>query len=112
VERHPTFSRDGRWLAYDSSESGTIQVYVRSFPDKGGKWQISNANGIYPEWSRSGPELFFRTDDNHIMVAAYTQKGDSLVADNPRAWSEKRIANSGVAGRTMMLHRMANASCR
>jgi serine/threonine-protein kinase len=43
-------------------------------------------------------ELFFRTDDNHIMVAAYTVKGDSFVADKPRVWSEKRIANSGPAG--------------
>ena len=98
VERHPAFSRDGRWLAYDSNESGTTQVYVRAFPGKGGKWQISNGNGIYAEWSRSGRELFFRTDDNHIMVAAFTVKGDSFVADKPRVWSEKRIANSGPAG--------------
>jgi serine/threonine-protein kinase len=98
IERHPVFSPDGRWLAYDSNESGTIQVYVRAFPDKGGKWQISNAGGIYPEWSRGGRELFFRTDDNHIMVAAFTVKGDSFVADKARVWSEKRIANSGPAG--------------
>src|SRR5262249_19207776 len=39
-ERHPSFSPDGRWLAYSSSESGSFQVYVRAFPDKGGKWQI------------------------------------------------------------------------
>ena len=97
-DRHPSFSPDGRWLAYDSNESGTTQVYVRAFPDKGGKWQISNGNGIYPEWSRSGRELFFRTDDNHIMVAAYTVKGDSFAADKPRVWSEKPIANSGPAG--------------
>jgi serine/threonine-protein kinase len=98
TERHPTFSPDGHWLAYDSNDSGATQVYVRAFPDKGGKWQISNGNGIYPEWSRSGRELFFRTDDNHIMAAAYTVKGDSFVADKPRVWSEKRIANSGPAG--------------
>jgi eukaryotic-like serine/threonine-protein kinase len=98
VERHPVFSPDGRWLAYDSNESGTTQVYVRAFPDKGGKWQISNGGGIYPLWSRGGRELFFRTDDNHIMVAAYTVKGDSFVADKARVWSEKRIANSGPAG--------------
>ncbi len=90
-ERHDSFSPDGRWLAYASNESGAYQVYVRAFPDKGGKWQISNGGGMYPIWSRNGHELFFRTEDNQIMVAAYTVKGDSFVADKPRVWSEKRI---------------------
>ncbi len=90
-ERYPSFSPDGRWIAYVSDESGTYQVYVRAFPDKGGKWQISNSGGAYPMWSRNGHELFFETLDNHIMVAAYTEKGDSFVADKPRAWSEKQI---------------------
>jgi serine/threonine protein kinase/Tol biopolymer transport system component len=95
-ERHPSFSPDGRWLAYSSSESGSFQVYVRAFPDKGGKWQISNNGGVYPEWSRNARELFFRTVDNQIMVASYTVRGDSFVADKPRVWSEKRIANIGL----------------
>lgn len=97
-ERHPVFSRDGHWLAYDSDESGTYQVYVRSFPDKGGKWQISNAGGTYPVWSGDARELFFRSNDNRIMVAAYTVKGDSIIADQPRVWSEKRLADFGITG--------------
>ena len=88
-ERSPSFSPDGRWLAYASDESGAYQVYVRAFPDKGGKWQISNGGGVYPVFSRNGRELFFRTEDNRIMVAAYTGKGDSFAADKPRVWSEK-----------------------
>jgi Tol biopolymer transport system component len=91
-ERSPSYSPDGRWLAYSSNESGTIQLYVRAFPDKGGKWQISNSGGTYPMWSHSGHELFFETLDNHIMVAAYTVKGDSFVADKPRMWSDKQLA--------------------
>jgi serine/threonine protein kinase/Tol biopolymer transport system component len=90
-ERSPSVSPDGRWIAYASDESGTFQVYVRAFPDKGGKWQISNSGGSYPMWSRTGHELFFETLDNHIMVAAYTEKGDSFEADKPRAWSDKQI---------------------
>jgi len=93
-ERYPTFSPDGRWIAYRSDESGTSQVYVRAFPDKGGKWQISNSGGRYPMWSRNGHELFFETLDNHIMVAAYEVKGDSFEADKPRAWSEKQIGGA------------------
>jgi len=94
-ERHGSISPDGRWMAYASNESGSIEVYVRAIPDKGGKWQISNSGGGVPVWSRNGRELFFHTEDNRIMVASYTVKGDSFVADKPRVWSETRIANVG-----------------
>jgi Tol biopolymer transport system component len=97
-ERHPAFSPDGHWLAYASNESGTYQVYVRTFPDKGGKWQISNAGGVYPEWSSNSHELFFRTGDNRIMVATYAAKADSFVPDKPRVWSDKQLANFGPVG--------------
>ena len=92
-----SFSPDGRWMAYASDEAGeSFQVYVRAFPDKGGKWQISNSGGVNPVWSRNGRELFFRTEDNQIMVTSYTVKGDLFVADKPRVWSEKKTANLGV----------------
>jgi serine/threonine-protein kinase len=97
-DRFEAFSPDGRWLAYSSNESGTFQIYVRAFPDKGGKWQISNAGGTLPAWSRNGHELFFHTADGRtVMVAAYTTKGDSFVADKPRVWSEKQLSG-GVGG--------------
>jgi Tol biopolymer transport system component len=95
-ERHGAFSPDGRWMAYDSNESGVYQVYVRAFPDKGGKWQISNSGGLNPVFSRNGHDLFFRNDANQIMVVGYTIKGDSYVADKPRVWSENRLADLGV----------------
>jgi len=91
IEQDPAFSPYGRWLAYLSTESGTSEIYVRAFPDQGGKWQISNGGGAYPMWSRDGRELFFEGLDNRLMVASYTVKGDSFVADKPRVWSEKRI---------------------
>ena len=96
----PSFSPDGRWLSYMSNESGASQVYVRAFPGApsgpGGKWQISNSGGLFPVFSRDGRELFFRTEDNRIMVADYTVKGDSFAAGKPRLWSEKQLANVGL----------------
>ena len=111
TEVYPSFSPDGRWMAYVSDESGTLQVYVRAFPDKGGKWQISNSGGTYPMWSRNGHDLLFEALDQHIMVATYTERGDSFVADKPRVWSEKQIGASS-AVRTSIPHPTASASSR
>jgi serine/threonine-protein kinase len=95
-ERHPSFSPDGKWLAYSSNEPGPFEVFVRAFPDRGGRWRVSDGGGVYPVWSRNGRELFYRTEDQRIMVAGYTVKGDSFVSDRPRVWTEKRLANVGI----------------
>ena len=92
-ERYPSFSPDGRWMAYSSDQSGTPEIYVRAFPDRGGKWQISSGGGAYPMWSHTGRELFFETVDNLIMVAEYTVKGDSFIPDKPRLWSTKKLVS-------------------
>jgi Tol biopolymer transport system component/predicted Ser/Thr protein kinase len=86
-ELSPAFSPDGRWLAYASDESGEYEVYVRPFPGPGGKWQISTGGGSFAKWSRNGKDLFYRTQDNKVMVATYTVSGDSFHADKPRLWS-------------------------
>lgn len=96
-ERHPAFSPDGRWLAYTSDESGDYQVWVRPFPPNpsGGKWQVSHSGGMYPIWSANTGELFFRTEDNQVMVASYAVHGDSFVSETPREWSKTQLANIG-----------------
>jgi serine/threonine-protein kinase len=59
-ERNAVVSPDNRWLAYESDESGQVEVHVRPFPDvKSGHWQISTAGGTHPLWSRNGTELFY-----------------------------------------------------
>jgi Tol biopolymer transport system component len=92
----PAFSPDGRWLAYADAESGSYEVYVRAFPDKGTRWPISNGGGTMPVWSRNGRELFYRTEDSRLMVATYAVNGDTFVAGKPRVWSEQRLANTGL----------------
>src|SRR5262245_38963232 len=55
-------SPDGRWLAYQSNESGRYEVYVRPFPDiTKARWVVSTAGGTRPAWSRDGRELFYAT---------------------------------------------------
>jgi dipeptidyl aminopeptidase/acylaminoacyl peptidase len=97
-EMAPAFSPDGRWIAYQSNESGITEVYVRAFPDQHGKRQISNSGGRFPRWSRAGNELFFHTDDGDIMAAAYTASADSFVTESPRRWTPKRLLTNLVFG--------------
>jgi Tol biopolymer transport system component len=104
TEWEPTFSPDGRWLAYASDESGLMQVYVRPFPGPGGKWQISTSSGAYPKWSRNGKELFYRTPDSKIMVVTYTASGDSFRADKPQLWSPGQFTDRGADVYNFDLH--------
>jgi serine/threonine-protein kinase len=91
-EVHPSFSPDGRFLAYASYESGRFDVFVQSFPGPGGKWLISTDGGTWPTWSQNGEELFYRTADaSRIMVATYAVEGETFRAEKPRLWSEGRF---------------------
>jgi Tol biopolymer transport system component len=58
-ERGAVLSPSGKWLAYDSDESGRYEVYVTAFPDHGGKWQVSNDGGNSPSWSGDGKQLYY-----------------------------------------------------
>jgi serine/threonine protein kinase len=63
------FSPSGKWIAYESNESGQMEVYVRSYPlEAGGKWQISTDGGEQPVWRRDGNELFYLTLDKQLMA--------------------------------------------
>jgi serine/threonine-protein kinase len=87
-EQAPMISPDGRWLAYQSDETGTDQVYVRPFPGPGGKWPISTGGGSHPVWSKNH-ELFFRGPDG-MMVANYSATSAAFDSGTPRLWATKR----------------------
>ncbi len=59
-ESHAQISPNGRWLAYESDETGRREVYVRAFPPGPGKWQISTTGGTVPRWRKDGRELFYQ----------------------------------------------------
>jgi serine/threonine-protein kinase len=84
-ELNAAFSPDGRWLAYQSNESGRMEVYVRPFSGSGEKTQVSMGGGMYPTWSRNGKELFYQqAADWTLMVATYATEGDSFRAEKPQ----------------------------
>ena len=67
-ERNAEISPDGRWLAYESDESGQSEVYVRPFPAvNAGRWQVSTAGGRQPLWAGSGREIFHRALDGALL---------------------------------------------
>jgi eukaryotic-like serine/threonine-protein kinase len=91
VEFQGRFSPDGKWVAYTSNESGTWQVYVRSFPDQGGKWQVSTESGAQPQWRRDGRELFYVSLDRKLMAVEVKGDGATFEAGVPKALFELRV---------------------
>jgi Tol biopolymer transport system component len=90
-ETNPALSPDGRWMAYQSDESGRNEVYVRPFPDvNAGKQQASTDGGTRPLWSRNGKELFYYVGggtgpgtEPTIMTVPVQSVGRGLVLEKP-----------------------------
>jgi serine/threonine-protein kinase len=74
-ERRPQISSDGRRIAYESDESGQVEIYIRRFPDvnNGGQWQVSTNGGEFPLWSPDGKELFYRSPNAIMAVSVETE---------------------------------------
>jgi eukaryotic-like serine/threonine-protein kinase len=90
------FSPDGRWIAYQSNETGRFEIYVRPFPGPGVAIPISTAGGIYARWSRDGSELYYVAPDATMMAARVRQSGATLAADMPVPLFKTRRVGGGV----------------
>lgn len=75
-----SISPDGRWMAYMSNETGQDEVYVTSFPEAKGRWQVSQGKGggHDPIWAHNGREIFYRQDDKVLAVKVSTAPTLSL----------------------------------
>jgi len=71
-ERNPRFSPDGRWVAYESDETGLTEVYLVPYPGPGRKVKISTDGGTSPVWARDGRALFYRNGDAMMGVPIQT----------------------------------------
>lgn len=76
-------SPNGRFIVYGSTESGRLEVIVRSYPDLKGKWQISTSGGFAPLWSPDGKEIFFINMVGKMTVVSM-QSGASLLPGKPQ----------------------------
>jgi serine/threonine protein kinase/Tol biopolymer transport system component len=82
-ESNPRFSPDGKWVAYQSDETGGAQIYLRSFPG-GTVWRrVTTAGGTFPVWSRDGKEIFYWDFRGHLMAISI-RMGPALDVDAPR----------------------------
>jgi len=90
-----TFSPNGRYVAYASSETGRPEVYVQTFPEHLGKWQISTSGGDQPAWRSDGKELFYAGPDNKIMSVDVRTGPGSFEASLPKPLFEQLLRNIG-----------------
>jgi serine/threonine-protein kinase len=75
-ERHGQFSPDGKWVAYESNESGRFEVYVRPFPGPAEGAVVSTGGGRQVRWSSDGKELFYIAPDARLMAVAMHSEKD------------------------------------
>ena len=111
---NPALSPNGRWLAYESTKSGTREVYVQPFPTlTDGEWQISRGSGSAPVWSGDGHEIYYVSRNQMTAVAIDERAGFS--ASPPRdlfdasaypAFGLSRHFDVAPDGRFLMLKRI------
>jgi hypothetical protein len=105
-EAYGAFSPDGRWVAYQSDESGRPEIYVRPFTPAGtngdtattlagSQWPVSTGGGISPRWRADGKELYYINPDGAMMAAPITVSGNSLQPGAPVMLFPTRIYGGG-----------------
>jgi serine/threonine-protein kinase len=94
-ETGAVFSRDGKWVAYQSDESGRYEVYVRPFGNPGGREQISTEGGTEPLWAPDKRKLFYRNGDKMMMVEVETDS--AFTAAKPKLLFEGQFETHRIA---------------
>ena len=80
-EQAPSFSPDGRWIAYQSDATGRDEIYIGPFPASTHQWQVSAEGGVEPRWSTDGRELFYR--NGRKLMAVDVQTGTEPILGKP-----------------------------
>lgn len=89
-------SPDGRFIAYQSNESGRLEVYVQHYPRLAdGRWQVSVSGGSQPQWTRDGRELIFVEDGGRLSSVTFSTEGTRVDVGRPVALFATRYAAQG-----------------
>ena len=75
---HAELSPDGRWLAYQSNESGSTEVYIVAIGGGQGKWQVSTNGGSRPQWSKDGKEVYYMDATFRLFAVPLKDAGGAL----------------------------------
>jgi serine/threonine protein kinase len=98
-EDNGVFSPDGKWIAYDSDQSGTREIFVQAFSPRsagfGGRYQVSKGGGRYPQWRRDGKELFYLAADSSKLMAVPMPTRTTFEVGVPKPLFEGRL-NTGI----------------
>jgi serine/threonine-protein kinase len=96
---NPTFSPDGRWLAYVSEESGQPKIYLREYPDAGKQWPVPTVGATNPVWSRNGQELYYISGNSMMAVKVTSERDFPIGAPVPLFESSDLIVSGGSLAR-------------
>ncbi len=84
AENWASFSPDGRWIAFSSTESGRPEVYVTPFPPSERRWRISAGGGSQSRWRPDGEELFYLALDQTLMAVEFRSEGSDIEVGTAR----------------------------
>jgi len=96
-ERDAQFSPDGKWIAYQSNESGHYEIYVQPFLRPGNRLQVSDTGGAQVRWRRDGRELFYIALDDRMMAVAVNLAppgGQAIDVGRPEALFATRVGGA------------------
>jgi hypothetical protein len=82
-ERRPRFAPNGRFIAYESDETGQREIFVQPVPPSGGKWQISVGGGAEVSWRRDGRELYYIDPAGFLVAVPVTIATGTLTSGAP-----------------------------
>ena len=90
AENWASFSPDGRWIAYSSTETGRAEIFVTPFPLSDRRWRISAGGGSQSRWRRDGEELFYLAPDQTLMAVEFRTQGSDIEVGPARKLFEIR----------------------
>jgi serine/threonine-protein kinase len=93
IEENAELSPNGRYLAYQSNDSGRFEIKVRPFPNiNEGLWQVSTNGGTRPSWARNGREIFYLDPTNRLCATPVDASGPTFSSGNPARIFESSYA--------------------